>query len=137
MFGPSFAREGRQKIMDEKELTQDSHSNDNGKNYPTLELCFSVFIGIVVLGAFIASLTYDFVSARTPIVILTPLLILSAIQIKRAWNAASGDIHITSDLINIFSLKNKEFNGIAGFLGWMIVEIAEADANFFVSSSSY
>ena len=105
--------------MDDKELAQDSNSNAKGKNH-TLEFCFSVFVGIVVLSAFISSLTYDFVSARTPIVILIPLLILSAIQIKRAWNAASGDIHITSDLINIFSLKNKEFNGIAGFLGWMI-----------------
>jgi len=106
--------------MDDKELTQDSNSNAKGKNHTTLELCFSLFVGIVVLAAFISSLTYDFISARTPIVILIPLLILSIIQIKRAWNAVSTELHLKADLANVFSLKNKEFNGIAGFFGWMV-----------------
>jgi uncharacterized membrane protein len=104
--------------MVDKGPTQEN--NAKGKSYSTLEICFSLFVGIVVLSAFISALTYDFVSARTPIVILIPLLILSGIQIKRAWNAASGDMHLKADLVNVFSLKNREFNGIAGFFGWMV-----------------
>jgi hypothetical protein len=89
-------------------------------NKKTLELIFSLFIGLLVVSAFISSLMYDFVSARTPLVILTPLLILSGLNIKRAWSNASGNIEIKSDLVNIFQFKNKEFNGVASFLGWMV-----------------
>lgn len=106
--------------MADQELKQDSSPETEKKKYLTLEFCFSLFITIVVLGAFIACLTYDFVSARTPIVILVPLLILSAIQLKKAWNATAGEIHIIDDLRNILSFKNKEFNAIAGFFGWMV-----------------
>jgi hypothetical protein len=63
---------------------------------------------------------YDFVSARTPLVILTPLLILSGLNIKRAWSNASGEVDIKSDLLNVFQFKNKEFNSVAGFFGWMV-----------------
>lgn len=90
------------------------------KNHTTLEFCFSLFVGILVLSAFIVCLTYDLVSARTPMVILMPMLFLSALQIKRSWKAASSESHLKEDVINVLSLKNKEFNGIAGFFGWMI-----------------
>ncbi|MGK0299009.1 MAG: hypothetical protein ACI9XC_002635 [Gammaproteobacteria bacterium] len=89
-------------------------------NKKTLELIFSLFIGLVVISALISSLTYDFVSARTPIVILIPLLLLSALNIKRAWSKASGEIDIKADMANVFQFKNKEFNGVAGFFGWMV-----------------
>jgi F0F1-type ATP synthase assembly protein I len=68
--------------MDDQELIQESPSSTKKKKYLTLELCFSIFVAIIVLGAFIACLTYDFVSARTPIVILVPLLILSGFNIR-------------------------------------------------------
>ena len=106
--------------MVDKESTENNNITVKGESHATLEFCFSLFVGIVVLAAFISSLTYDFVSARTPIVILIPLLILSVVQIKRAWNAVSAELNLKADLVNIFSLKNKEFNGIAGFFGWMI-----------------
>lgn len=86
----------------------------------TLELCFSIFVGILVLAAFISALTYDFVSARTPIFILIPLLILAGLQIKRSWDTLSEEDDIKLDLIKVLSLKNKEFNGITGFFGWMV-----------------
>lgn len=89
-------------------------------NKKTLELCFSIIVGIIVLSAFITSLTYDFVSARTPIVILVPLLILTGVQIRRSWKQASGEVDLMADLSDVFRLKNKEFNGIAGFFGWMV-----------------
>jgi len=106
--------------MDDNELKQESNTRAKGKDHTTLDFCFSLFVGVVVLGAFLSALTYDFVSARTPIVILIPLLILSGLQIKRTWNALTGGTHLKADLVNVFSLKNKEFNGIAGFFGWMI-----------------
>jgi hypothetical protein len=89
-------------------------------NKKTLELVFSLFIGLLVLSAFISSLMYDLVSARTPLVILTPLLLLSGLNIKRAWSNASGYIDIKSDMLNVFQFKNKEFNAVAGFFGWMV-----------------
>jgi hypothetical protein len=85
----------------------------------TLEVCFTIVIGILVAAAFLRSLTYDFVSARTPLVILVPLLILTGIQLKRSWGNSNLS-EIKNALSMVFKLKNREFNGIAGFFLWMI-----------------
>ena len=54
----------------------------------TLELLFISFIAIVTIGSFIAALTYDFVSARAPLCVLVPLLILTGIQFNRTRGKA-------------------------------------------------
>lgn len=89
------------------------------QNKQTLELCVSIGVGLLVLVAFISSLTYDFVSARAPLVILVPLLLLSFMQIKRAWHGAK-ETDLMADLGNTLRLKNSNFNGIAGFFGWVV-----------------
>lgn len=89
----------------------------------TLELCFILFCGLAVLAALIESLTYDFVSARAPLVVIVPLLILIGIQIKRAWTAA-GDVDVGADLSRAFKGRNKEFNNVGGLLGWMVLLLA-------------
>lgn len=85
-----------------------------------LELCFISLLGIMVLGGFIAALSYDFVSARAPLFIMVPLLILIGIQFNRARRQA----HV-QDLIAEMSLavkgKNSDFNSVAGFVGLMIL----------------
>ncbi len=89
------------------------------KNKKTLEICFTLFITLLIVGAFISALTYDFVSARAPLVILVPLLILNGFQLKKAWKEAH-DVDVMGDLKQTLGLHNKEFNGIASFFGWMI-----------------
>jgi hypothetical protein len=90
------------------------------KGSNTLELSFILFITLLVAAAFLRSLTYDFVSARAPLVILVPLLILCGVQLKRAWSNSRGE-NVKARLAGVAKLHNQEFNGIAGFLGWMIV----------------
>jgi len=93
------------------------------QNKNTLGLLFSLCFGLVVAAAFVQVLTYDFVSARTPIVILVPLLILCVFQIKRDW-AAARDTDMKGDISNALHLNNSNFNSIAGFMGWMIALLA-------------
>jgi cell division protein FtsW (lipid II flippase) len=60
---------------------QDSGEHDEtAQNNVVLELVFITFIGLVVVGALVAALNYDFISARAPLVIMVPLLILIAMQ---------------------------------------------------------
>ena len=89
------------------------------KDKKTLEICFTIFITIMVVGAFIAALTYDFVSARAPLVILVPLLVLTGFQLKKALKQAH-DVDVMGDLKHTLGFHNKEFNGIASFFGWMV-----------------
>ena len=91
----------------------------------TLELCFSIFILLVVLSSFLSALTYDMVSARTPLVIMAPLLILTILEVRRSWKAvAAANINVMAHLSEVFSLKNADFNSRAGFFLWMIVLLA-------------
>lgn len=90
------------------------------RNMAALDLCFILFLGAVMTGAFISALTYDFVSARTPIVILIPLLIMIGIQIKKSYHAGGfGDIaHAFGEMVQG---KIAHFNGVAAFFGWLLV----------------
>ena len=57
----------------------------------TLELLFTAFVGVVVASAFVAALHYDFVSARAPLIIMAPLLILIGIQFNRTRKASRSE----------------------------------------------
>jgi len=85
-----------------------------------LELCFISLLAITVAGAFIAALTYDFVSARAPIFIMVPLLLLIGAQLNRTRRQAH--VH---DLLEEASLalrgKNNGFNSVASFVGLMVL----------------
>jgi hypothetical protein len=95
-------------------------NDEQSKHLAALDLGFIVIIGLVMLAAFISALTYDFISARTPIVILVPLLILIGLQLKRSFKGAAGT-DIPKYIAELGKGKNSEFNGIAGFFGWMIL----------------
>ena len=90
------------------------------RNLAALDLAFILAIGALMTGAFISALTYDFVSGRTPIVILIPLLIMIAIQIKKSYHAG-GFADIAHAFNEMISGKILEFNGVAGFFAWMIL----------------
>jgi hypothetical protein len=84
----------------------------------TLELFFISLTGIFVLGGFIAALGYDIVSARTPLCIMVPLLLLIGIQLNRTRK----EVHIESvkaELSRVFKGRHEDFNSVAAFIGWM------------------
>lgn len=86
-----------------------------------LELSFSFFFGIVLLGAFIACLTYDLVSALAPLCILVPLLILMGIQIKRTVSQASSIGLTRRELFEVIGGSSAKFNSIIMLMGWLLV----------------
>jgi hypothetical protein len=107
-------------MQTDKDLSKDdSEKEQNESRNATLELCFTIFIGVLVTAAFLRSLTYDFVSARTPLVILVPLLILTGIQLRRIWGTSDLN-EMKNGLSSVLKFHNKEFNSIAGFFLWMI-----------------
>ena len=91
-----------------------------GQKKTTLELYFISFVGVVVVGAFVAALSYDFVSARTPLVVMVPLLLLIAAQFNRTRRASKTEV-VLSDLSHALKGRNKQFNSVAGLIGWTIL----------------
>ena len=95
-------------------------ANRASGNNTTLELIFVVLIGLAVSAALVAALGYAFVSARTPLVILVPLLILIGAQINRTKKATNATT-IMSDLSQVMKGKNRKFNMIAGMVGLIVL----------------
>jgi hypothetical protein len=92
-------------------------------NRTTLELCFVAVVSLIVIAAFISALSYEFVSARTPIVIMVPLIILIGVQFVRAVKA-SRTVDVSSVLSAVAKGNSKKFNRAAGFVGWMLLLLA-------------
>ncbi len=98
---------------------QDSGNHDEAaQKSVVLELVFISFVGLVVGGAFIAALNYDFVSARAPLVIMVPLLILIAAQFNKTRNRAEHRLLLTQ-LSQSFKGRNSEFNSVFLFVAYM------------------
>ena len=99
-------------------MSQDTGRNTANSN--TLELIFIGLVGFAVVAAIIAALTYDFVSARTPLFILVPLLILIGVQINRSSRKTDAGT-VMSGLSSVVRGNNKKFNTAAGLLGWTML----------------
>jgi Flp pilus assembly protein TadB len=84
----------------------------------TLEMIFIVFFGFVILSAFVAALSYDILSARTPLFIMVPLLILIGVQFNRTRKAMLPK-ELQTDVTAAAGGNNKEFNKIMGLIAWM------------------
>jgi len=88
-------------------------------NLYAAEICFLVFIGIIVVWAFLEATTYKIVSSRTPFVIMVPLLVLIAIHATRLWRIReefSPGRRISGSLRG----GNISLNKVVSFSGWMI-----------------
>jgi len=85
-----------------------------------LEISFIIFIGVVIVAAFCQALTYDIVSARTPIVVMVPLLGLIGFQIYRSLKA-TRHAPVGTDLLQAVKGANPVFNKMLGFLGWLLL----------------
>ena len=104
-------------------MQHDNHSTEQGSESAralTLELCFSLFILLVVLGGFLSAWTYDMISARTPLIIMAPLILLTILEVRRAWKAAAG-INVMANIMDSLTGKNSDFNKRIGFFGWMVI----------------
>lgn len=86
-----------------------------------LELSFILFFGIVLLGAFIACLTYDLVSALAPLCILVPLLIMMGMQIKRTVSRASAQGLTRRELFEVLGGNSAKFNSVVVLVGWLLL----------------
>ena len=83
-------------------MTVSDEANKASGNNATLELFFVVLIGLAFGAALVAAFGYAFVSARTPLVILLPLLLLIGAQINRTRKATDVTT-ILSDLSQVWS----------------------------------
>ncbi len=99
---------------------EDRVEEESVANKKTLELCFIVVVGLIVAAAFVSGLGYDFVSARTPLFIMVPLLILIGGHFIRV-KTASRNIDVASTLLLVVRGENQKFNIVAGFVGWMVL----------------
>ncbi len=99
----------------------DNHSGaDRDARRIVLDFFFILVVALIVVAAFISALGYEFISARTPIVIMVPLCILIGTQVVRAKKALrTGDVWPV--LSAIASGNNKLFNRTITFIGWMLL----------------
>ena len=102
---------------------EDRVEEESVANKVILELCFIVVVGLIVAAAFISALSYDLVSARTPLIIMVPLLILIGGHFIRV-KTASRNIDVPSILSLVARGGNQNFNIVAGFVGWMVLLLA-------------
>ncbi len=92
--------------------------DETAQNNVVLELVFITFIGLVVIGALVAALNYDFISARAPLVIMVPLLILIATQFNKTRRRAGHDV-LRNQLSYAFKGRNSKFNSVLRFIAYM------------------
>ena len=83
-----------------------------------LELVFVSVVGLAVIGAFVAALNYDFVSARAPLVVMAPLLILIGIQFNKTRRQAEQHV-VLEQVTHALKGSNSEFNSVLRFVAFM------------------
>lgn len=98
---------------------QDSGNHDETEQKSVaLELVFITFVGLVVVGALIAALNYDFVSARAPLVIFVPLLMLIGVQFNKMRRQAEHHV-VLKQLSYSLTGRNSKFNTVLRFVAFM------------------
>jgi hypothetical protein len=81
-------------------------------------LCFITLLGLIVIGAFIAALTYDYISARAPLFVMVPLIILIGVQFNHARKQAPVR-DLLAEASRAFKGNNYNFNRVTIFIGLM------------------
>ncbi len=101
----------------------DSGAESGVQGGTALELVFTSVICLIVLAAFISALGYDFISARTPLFIMAPLLLLMGVQIFRTSRAVRMH-EVGSQVRGAISGQRKRFNSVLALIGWMLALLA-------------
>ncbi len=98
---------------------QDSGNHEEAEQKSVaLELVFISFVGLVVVGALIAALNYDFVSARAPLIIIVPLLMLIGVQFNKTRRQAEHHV-VLKQLSHALTGRNSKFNTVLRFVAFM------------------
>lgn len=92
--------------------------SDKPRNKAVLELVVMLFTGLVVIGALVAALNYDFVSARAPLIVIVPLLILIAVQFNKKRKEAQ-QLGVFEQLSHALKGHSKHFNSVLRFIVFM------------------
>lgn len=89
-------------------------------NRHALEVCVVAVCIVTILGALIEALTYEFVSSRTPFVIMLPLMTLLIIQLVRLLKVR-GPAQVSNCVAAAFGGKIPAFNKKINLLVWFAV----------------
>jgi len=100
------------------EPREESHASLEARRRAALELCFIAFVGLSVAAAFIAALSYDFISARAPLVVMVPLLLLIGVQITRTLKLPEAGSFVR-EISSALRGQSSSFNIVAEFIGMM------------------
>lgn len=90
---------------------------------PVAEFIFIVAVGLITLAAFFAALGYELVSARTPLTILVPMLILIGVQFRRVQKKVTV-ADLRGELRRVVSGQRPRFRETFVLMFWMIFLIA-------------
>lgn len=96
-------------------------ARDNGK--AVAEFIFIVALGLITIAALFAALGYDLVSARTPLTILGPMLILIAIQFNRVRKkVTAAELH--GEVRRVVSGQRARLRSAFALMFWMFFLLA-------------
>lgn len=94
-----------------------------GRGKAVAEFLFIIFVGLVTAAAFLAALTYELVSARTPLTILVPMLILIGVQINRVRKRVTlADVR--DEVRRVTGGEHPHLRGALQLTLWMLVLLA-------------
>lgn len=94
---------------------------DNGK--AVAEFIFIVAVGLLTIGALLAALTYDLVSARTPLTILAPMVILIGVQFNRVRKKVTA-AELRGEMRRVLSGQRARFRSAFALMFWMFFLLA-------------
>lgn len=99
----------------------DSVKEDAGK--AVAEFIFVVVVGIMSVAALFAAFGYEMVSARTPLTILVPMLILIAVQFNRVRKRVTAD-QLRGEVRRAFDGQQQRLRGAVALMMWMFLLLA-------------
>jgi fatty acid desaturase len=98
--------------------TEAGDAENTRANMLTLEICFLAVIGLMVVAAFLEALSYKIVSARTPFVIMVPLILLIVVQARRLF-VVRHDADFNHRLKMAVTGRMPDLNKVVAKSGWM------------------
>lgn len=99
----------------------DTSAPDNGK--AVAEFIFVVAVGLITVAAFFAALGYELVSARTPLTVLVPMLILIAIQFNRVRKKVTA-ADLRGEIRHVVSGQRARLRETSALMFWMFFLLA-------------
>ena len=105
----------------QRETPTENSIPDNGK--AVAEFVFIVAVGLITAAALLAALGYELVSARTPLTILVPMLILIGIQFNRVRKNVTA-AELRSEFRRVVGGQRARFREAFSLISWMFFLLA-------------